>query len=143
MKLFRFFVLAPLLMTLLCQQSSFGQDDLKTVEVPEDCSLVADNVSGKSSSDSYLEAYIQGVLDTKYPDIGLSVSVRNGDVFLTKLPADNVSAQEIIGFVTTLTNRSVKGAALPVQLAGKEEFLRRLQILVKYAFRVGGGFVIR
>lgn len=110
-------------MPLLCQDFCFSdsQNDLKTVEIPEDCSLVANNISEKSSSDSYLEAYIQGVLDTKYPDSNLSVQVRNGDIFLTNLPADSSRAEEVVSFVSFLTNRSVKDTKEPVKHIAKEQ----------------------
>ena len=87
----------------------------EALELPEDCSLVADttDLSEKTVSDSYLEAYIQGVLDTKYPDAGILVSVRRGDVFLTHLPADNARADEIVLFVTALTHRSVSEVQKP------------------------------
>lgn len=127
MKLFRLFSAVPLLMSLLCQDSCFAQsqDSLKTVEISEDCLLVADNISEKSSSDSYLEAYIQGVIDTKYPDSGLLVSVRKGDVFLTNLPSDSSRAEEIIGFVSSITNRSVKETRVPVKPISEEKRIEK------------------
>ena len=84
-------------------------DDICTVEMPEDFAFEdkAEDISQKTSSDSYLEAYIQGVLDTKYPDTGIKICVRNGDIFLRNLPADKLKADEVVLFVTSLTHRSV------------------------------------
>jgi hypothetical protein len=116
MKLFRFFSLLGIFGAFSVSTASlFGEVRGEALELPEDCSLVADSVefSEKTVSDSYLEAYIQGVLDTKYPDTGIRVSVRNGDVFLKHLPADNARAEEIVLFVTSLTHRSVKEAWRP------------------------------
>jgi hypothetical protein len=91
--------------------SSFCEEaeNIKALELPEDCRLAMSDpeLSNKSSSDSYLEAYIQGVLDTKYPGCGVRVTVRNGDVLLVHLPTEGKKAQEIVSFVRDLTKRSV------------------------------------
>ena len=126
MQLFRFFSLLSLLSACsLVTTSLFAESDGETLELPEDCSLVADvsNLSEKTVSDSYLEAYIQGVLDTKYPDTGIRVSVRNGDIFLKHLPADNARAEEIVLFVTSLTHRSVKETIRPSENKAQETSL--------------------
>jgi hypothetical protein len=113
MKMLRLLSILPLLMALavallgtgFCEES----ENIKALEIPEDCQLAMSDpeLSKKSSSDSYLEAYIQGVIDSKYPDSDVVVTVRNGDVLLVHLPADPAQAQEIVSFVRDLTKRSV------------------------------------
>ena len=108
MKMMRLLSIFPLLTALttgFCEES----DNIKALELPEDCQLAMSDpeLSTKSSSDSYLEAYIQGVLDTKYPDSSVVVTVRNGDVLLDHLPAEGIKSQKIVSFVRDLTKRSV------------------------------------
>jgi hypothetical protein len=82
-------------------------DSVKALEIPEDCriSMTDLGLAEKTNSDSYMEAYIQGVLDTKYPGSEVLVSVRNGDVLLFNLPSDR--GPEIVTYVRDLTKRSV------------------------------------
>ena len=98
----------------LCSLVSLGtalsaSENVNALELPEDCQIATTDpdLFQKSSPDSYLEAYIQGVLDTKYPDAEVMVSVRNGDVLLFHLPNDAARAHEIVTFVRDLTTRSV------------------------------------
>jgi hypothetical protein len=108
MKTLRLLSIFPLLTALT---SGFGEESnhIKALELPEDCQLamVDPGLSKKSSSDSYLEAYIQGVIDTKFPDNEVVVMVQNGDVLLDHLPDDSVKAQKIVVYVRDLTKRSV------------------------------------
>jgi hypothetical protein len=87
------------------------------IEIPED-SLIACN--GESSlnnpSDTYLEAYIQGVIDAKYPRSKVIAAVRNGEIVLKQLPKDN-SGQDIVNFVKATTKRSVRDEKPIVTLA--------------------------
>lgn len=110
MRVFQVFSIVFLTVFSCCAQAVEDASNNIALEVPEDCLLGEgpEDLSLKTSSDSYLEAYIQGVLDTKYPDFGISVSVRNGDIFLKNLPEDLSSAEEVVNFVTTLTHRSVQ-----------------------------------
>ena len=101
---------SSLVITLgMVPQRAFSDENIKALELPEDCQIATADpeLSQKSSSDSYLGAYIQGVLDTKYPDSEVTVSVRNGDVLLFHLPNDPQKANEIVAFVRDLTKRSV------------------------------------
>ncbi len=113
MKILRLFSIIPLLtavaMTFFGTGFCSESENIKALEIPEDCRLAMSDpeLSKKSSSDSYLEAYIQGVLDTKYPDSRVLVTVRNGDVLLVHLPGDLTKSQEIVSFVRDLTKRSV------------------------------------
>lgn len=81
----------------------------QAIEIPED-SLIAFNgeTSLNNPSDAYLEAYLQGVLDVKYPRSGVIVAVRNGEIVLTQLPKETSSAQDVVDFVKAATKRSVK-----------------------------------
>ena len=110
MKTSKFLSVASLLITFgTAPQQGFAGENVKALELPEDCQIatIDPELSQKSSSDSYLEAYIQGVLDTKYPGSEASVSVRNGDVLLFHLPNEPQKASEIVAFVRDLTKRSV------------------------------------
>lgn len=112
MKTFRFCSLVSLLIAFgAIVQPCFADDteNVKALEIPEDCRLAMTDpeLSKKSSSDSYLEAYIQGVLDTKYPDSEVLVTVRNGDVLLFHLPTEGERSKEIVSYVRELTKRSV------------------------------------
>ncbi len=112
-----FFVLTS--MTMVFSDES---ESVKALEIPEDCRLAMQDLglSEKSNSDSYVEAYIQGVLDAKYPDSGVMVSVCNGDVLLFRLPADAKKGQEIVSYVRDLTQRSVYDSN-PSSVDGKKE----------------------
>lgn len=113
MKMLRLLSIFPLVVAL--GTAAFGRgypeesENVKALEIPEDCRLAMTDpeLSQKSSSDSYLEAYIQGVLDTKYPDSGVMVRVRNGDVLLFHLPAEAEKSHEMVAYVRDLTKRSV------------------------------------
>ncbi len=109
MNTLRWFAMLPLL-TVAAAGIFFGEsENIKALEIPEDCRLAMSDpaISTKSSSDSYMEAYIQGVLDTKYPDSAVMVTVQKGDVLLFHLPVDPKRSQEIVSFVRDLTKRSV------------------------------------
>ncbi|MGR3952365.1 MAG: DUF1207 domain-containing protein [Chlamydia sp.] len=78
-------------------------------EIAEDSHLIKDGhiLDKNQNPDGYLEAYIKGVLDTKYPDSGILVGVRNGSIFLSNLKHGTEQSREIISFVKALTKRSV------------------------------------
>ncbi len=79
------------------------------VEIPEDSRLIKDGqvLDNTQEPDTYLEAYVQGVLDTKYPDSGAVVSVRNGSIFLSNLKLNSERSNEVVSFVKALTKKSV------------------------------------
>ncbi len=87
------------------------------VEIPEDCQFIKNGqvLERKNNPDDYVEAYIQGVLDTKYPDSGVQVQVRNGDIILYHPSPNDENTGQIISFVKALTRKSVtsekRGAA--------------------------------
>ncbi len=81
------------------------QKDILAAELPEDArSPVAHVADTRLAHDKQLEAYIQGVLDSKFAKYNVTVSVRNGAVFLTHLPGDEAKANRIIAFVKKHTN---------------------------------------
>lgn len=88
-------------------------DDNKiiAIEVPEDFSMQsADNHKSKRLNDrhdTYLEAYLQGCLDSKFPDSGVVVTVRNGDVLLSNLPKDTDRAARIESYVEMFVANSL------------------------------------
>ena len=79
------------------------------VEIPEDFKPISpkEAVSNQDVSDAYLEAYIQGVLDTRYPDIGVTVTVRNGSILLSHLSSDDERNGAVSQFVKALTKKNV------------------------------------
>ena len=82
---------------------------MKVVEIPEDCGLVTTDpiISQKTCEEGYMEAYIQGVIDTKYPSSGVTVTVRNGDALLQGLPQEQTLSNEIVHSVQEITQLSV------------------------------------
>lgn len=78
------------------------------IEIPEDCRVGLTSTSDETASESYVEAYVRGVIDAKFPDERIGVSVRNGDIILSNLPKDDTRAQEITAYVNTLTKWSVR-----------------------------------
>jgi len=86
--------------------TEFG--DIAVLEIPEDCHILGAALTDRGASDSYLEAYLRGVIDTKYPDSGVIVSIRNGGIVLSRLPANKHRAEEMTSFVRDLTKRSVE-----------------------------------
>ena len=101
-------IVSIFLCVLFVSQSAAAQH-VKMLEIPEDCGLIAADpvISQKSGEEGYMEAYIQGVLDTKFPENGVSVTVRNGDVMLRDLPSDPQEAKKIIESVQKITELSV------------------------------------
>lgn len=89
------------------QYRQSGDNEIVSIEVPEDFSMkVADKES--PSHDTYLEAYLQGCLDSKFPESGTVVTVRNGDVILSKLPEDKDRADRIEAYVQNFVANSLK-----------------------------------
>ncbi len=77
------------------------------IEIPEDCQVGPLQID-ESSSEQYVEAYIRGVVDTKFPEERVGVAVRNGEIILSNLPTNEEQAQKIVAYVNTLTKWSVR-----------------------------------
>jgi len=78
-------------------------DEIALVEIPEDFAISRIQMSQNESEtfalqDAYLQAYIQGSLDSRYPDAHVKVRVENGTVKLSGLPQDNKKAHEITDY---------------------------------------------
>jgi len=70
------------------------------IELPVDFAVVPTNEDESIlAEDERLEAYIQGVVDTKYAKYHVIVEVRKGRVLLSNLPPDAIKANKIIAFV--------------------------------------------
>lgn len=109
----KLFVAATLLMTaaccpLTCEEQRVGK--LVAIEVPEDfmiSSLDESQVEAQTGEhDTYLEAYLQGSLDSKFPRSGVVVSVRKGSVLLANLPTDKKRAERIVSYVKSFVSNS-------------------------------------
>lgn len=92
------------------------------VEIPEDFKAVSPKVEApeKELTDAYLEAYIQGVLDTRYPDMGVRVTVRNGSILLSHLSSDNEKNESVSRFVKALTKKNVSNVTRAEKLREKK-----------------------
>jgi hypothetical protein len=70
------------------------------IELPVDLAVApAQEDESLLTEDERLEAYIQGVVDTKYAKYHVIVAVRNGHVLLSNLPRDTIKANKIITYV--------------------------------------------
>jgi len=96
----KLFIMTVVMTTV--QGWSTESDEIAVLEIPEDCHILGAALTERGASDSYLEAYLQGVLDTKYPDSGAIVSVRNGDIILSRLPANKHRSDQMIHLFATL-----------------------------------------
>jgi hypothetical protein len=83
-----------------------SEQNILAVELPADFLAILpdpaandEKVSPKTQQDIYLEAYLQGSLDSKFPKSGVLVTVRNGDVLLMHLPNDKVEADKIVTYI--------------------------------------------
>jgi hypothetical protein len=113
--------LLPLLASLTTSSTAFCGDNVLAIEIPEDSHFLSvEDLNLKNASDSYVEAYIQGVLDARYPKSGVSVVVRNGEILLTKLPENQEDSNEIVQFVKAMTKRSVKETKPVVTLTNQQ-----------------------
>jgi len=94
-------------------------ETVQAIEIPEDAQFNHKTII-QNPSDNYLEAYIQGVLDTKYPHSKVTVAVRNGEILLHKLPENKQQARSIVAFVEAVTDRSVKEEKPVISLTSKK-----------------------
>lgn len=87
--------------------------NLIAIEVPEDfmiSNLDPSQVEGQvGEHDTYLEAYLQGSLDSKFPRSGVVVKVRSGSVLLANLPKDKQRAERIVSYVKSFVANSDNG----------------------------------
>ncbi len=96
-----------ILTTISLHSNAIAENDeqpvkrIQTIELPEDIQTKRshDENNSKISQDKYLEAYIQGLLDAKFPKNKVTITVRNGDVLLANLPDDKQLADCIVNFV--------------------------------------------
>ncbi len=93
------------------EESQAPLSKLVAIEVPEDFSIAANEQEKEKGRytvhDTYLEAYLQGCLDSKFPDSGVIVTVRNGDVLLSNLPKDEDRANRIESYVKKFVANSL------------------------------------
>lgn len=112
--------------TALLGHSDRAQDcKIVAIEVPEDFAMQPNSAQAVDAShDTYLKAYLQGCLDSKFPESGVVVTVRNGDVILSNLPADKERANRIEGYVKKFVANSLKhdvvGLTVVREQAGKD-----------------------
>lgn len=96
------------------------------IEVPEDFSIASgdpDQQNGTSRShDTYLEAYIQGCLDSKFPNSGAVVRVRNGGVLLSNLPKDKDRADRIEAYVKKFVANSLMDDVTGLQVVREHTY---------------------
>lgn len=99
-------IFCGVLVALTCSLVANEKDDNKIVayEVPEDFQF---DDKGAQKHRTYLEAYLQGCLDSKFPNSGVVVVVRHGDVILTKLPKDTDRAKRIEAYVKNFVANSL------------------------------------
>ncbi len=104
-------------------------DKIVAIEVPEDFAIAqADKKESNVSLENhntYLQAYLQGCLDSKFPNSGTVVTVRNGDVILSALPLDKDRANRIEQYVKNFVADSLKhdiiGLNVVREYAGSEK----------------------
>jgi len=75
----------------------------QSIELPEDLgarpTIALREPSTNFQSDKYLEAYIQGLIDAKFPKNKVLVTIRNGEAILNNLPNDKDLSDKIVAFV--------------------------------------------
>ncbi len=95
-----------------CAHADTGTDALRAIEIPEDFQLTMQleekRIHEPAAYTAYLQAYVQGILDAKFPESQVCVTVRNGDILLSSLPVDATKASQIVSYVQNfVTVRSV------------------------------------
>ena len=107
------FIAGIALATLSIQGEISGQErsstgEIQSIELPEDLgsrpTFVQHHNPDAISSDKYLEAYIQGLIDAKFPKNKVIVIIRNGEALLSNLPKDKVLADKIVAFVNKFSS---------------------------------------
>jgi len=106
-------------------------ESVVAIEMPEDLQLMSSKDEylreEHEKQNTYLEAYIQGTIDAKFPYSGVVVTVRNGNVIMANLPKDKSKANKItsyvVKFVADSTNTDM--ASLSVVNAQEKEALQK------------------
>ncbi len=110
-------------------------DDLPTVPqyqkgIIRRCdSLPAEHLD--SASDSYLEGYIQALVDVHYYEFKVIVAVSGSTVYLYNLPDNALLAKSIIAFVQDLPDVEcveIRTALPKAELEAKEEFMEKPRV---------------
>ncbi|MBS0654385.1 MAG: DUF1207 domain-containing protein [Verrucomicrobia bacterium] len=85
------------------QEHQQNNEHIEAIELPEDFAFQA----GKNDSyNAYLQAYLQGSFDAKFPSSGVVVTIRNGSMLLSNLPHDETLKKEIVAYANTTANAS-------------------------------------
>ena len=109
------FTLCIFALTNLLYHKLSGSEEIAAIEFPEDFVAVTPTQDfNADSEDKYLEAYVQGLIDSKYARYHVIATVRNGTVVLSNLPKDSIKANKIITFLKKFT--SVPGAAKDTEI---------------------------
>jgi hypothetical protein len=84
----------------------------------------------QDSTDPYLEGYIQALVDVHFYEYRVIVTVKDHKVFLSNLPANELTANSIIGFVSDLPGvESVEVKALsPEEIAAREKYVEQPRV---------------
>jgi len=93
-----------LLTTFFAHAEDDSAPKLIAIELPED--IKAQPIS-QLPEEKRLQAYFQGIVDSKYKKYQVNVMVRNGHIILTNLPEDTIRANKIIAFVKRHTAMDV------------------------------------
>ncbi len=84
------------------------------------------------STDEYLEGYIQALVDMHFYENKVLVGVKNGEVYLSNLPKNELLANSIISFVTDLArvkSVEVNKDSISEQIELKKKYLERPRVV--------------
>lgn len=112
-----------------------NDNKIVAIEVPEDFSLAAaEQKKPNEAHDTYLKAYLQGCLDSKFPGSGTVVTVRNGDVILSNLPKDKDRANRIETYVKKFVANSLMDDLIALNVV-RERVVSDTEALKEYGHK--------
>jgi hypothetical protein len=92
---------------LYCTSNAIFASETASVEISKDFIVKFSKDKG-ASYNSYLSAYLQGIIDAEFPQSGTAVSVGHGQVSLQNLPADQAEQDRIIRSVRKVVSQEKK-----------------------------------
>lgn len=90
-------------------QTPFADDDFYAIEIPEDFhagipSQEKETYTATIDNESYVESYLQGVVDCRFLKDEINVKVKNGQILLSQLPEDEMQAKSVVALVRSFSS---------------------------------------
>lgn len=101
------------------------RDSVIAIEMPEDLQMISlkdePTIEATEKQNTYLEAYLQGTIDARFPHYGVIVTVRNGNVILANLPKDKTKANKVTSYVVKFIADSTNTEMAALRVVNDQE----------------------